>query len=79
MGRMLTTMLPWKMPAGAQGMLVLYMGMLTPSSIWRTGMPASSRADSNEKLHPIRKLTRSCRASKYAVTSVGSAVSLPCS
>ena len=56
---MLTTMLPENTPAGAQEMFVLYIGTFTPSSIWRTGTPASSSALSNEKLQPIKKLTSS--------------------
>ena len=63
-GRILTTIFPLNTPAGVQGMLVLYIGTLTPSSIWRTGMSASSSADSKEKLHPMRKLTKSDRSSK---------------
>ena len=63
-GRMLTTILPLNTPAGVQGMFVLYIGTLTPSSIWRTGMSASRSADSKEKLHPMRKLTKSFRSSK---------------
>ena len=79
MGRMLTTMFPLNTPAGVQGMLVLYIGTFTPSSIWRTGMPASSSSDSKEKLHPIKKLTRSFLSSKNLLTSVYSPVSSPCS
>lgn len=62
--RMLTIILPLNTPAGVQGMFVLYIGTLTPSSIWRTGMSASRSADSKEKLHPMRKLTKSFRSSK---------------
>ncbi len=55
MGRILTTIVPLNTPAGWQERFVLYIGTLTPSSIWRTGMSASSRAASNEKLHPDQK------------------------
>ena len=61
---MLTTMFPWNAPAGAQGMLVMYMGTLRPSSMCRTGIPASSKSASKEKLQPMRKLTRSSRQSE---------------
>ena len=77
-GRMLTTMLPENTPAGAQEMFVLYIGTFTPSSIWRTGTPASSSALSNEKLQPIKKLTSSrLGSSKNADTSVYSPVITP--
>ena len=60
----LTTIVPLNPPADSQGIFVLYIGTLTPSSICRTGISASSSAASKEKLHPIRKLTRSFRSSK---------------
>ena len=74
-GRIETTMFPWNFPAGRQGMFVLYIGTFRFSSIWRTGTPASSSAASNEKLQPIRKLTRSSRQKRE--TSVYSPVRTP--
>ena len=59
MGRMLTTIGPENVPAGVVAMLVIYMATLLPVCWCRKGMPASTIAVSNEKLHPNRKDTRS--------------------
>ncbi len=75
MGRMLTTMGPFRAPAGAHWILVMYMGTFRFCSMWRTGMPASSRAPSKEKEHPRRKPTRS--SLQYFFTSVGSSTHSP--
>ena len=68
-------MLPWNIPAGAQGIFVSYIGTFFPSSIWRTGTSAARRSLSKEKLHPIRKLTKS--SCQSAETSVYSPTSSP--
>ena len=60
-GRMLTTMGPENMPAGVVAMLVIYMATLLPVCWWRSGMPASTMAVSNEKLQPSKKETKSSR------------------
>ena len=74
-GRMLTTILPWNIPAGTSGIFVLYIGTLRPSSICLTGISASRSSASNEKLHPIRNETRSSRQKRS--TSVYSPVISP--
>jgi hypothetical protein len=48
-------MLPLKAPALSSLMLVLNIGTFLPSSIWRTGIPASKSSASNEKEQPIKK------------------------
>ena len=48
MGRMLTTIRPPNRPAWPLAMSVMNMGAPRPSSIWRTGTPASRSASSKE-------------------------------
>ena len=74
-GRIDTTSGPLNTPAGTQGMLVRYIGTLEPRVMWRTSMPSSISASSNENEQPMAKLTRSSRQTSR--TSVGSATSSP--
>ena len=60
-GRIDTTSGPWNTPAGTVGMLVRYIGTLQPQAMWRTSMPSSTSASSNEKEQPMAKVTRSSR------------------
>ena len=60
-GLMLTTSSPSKIPALRLRRLVLYIGTLTFSSLWRSGSPACAIAVSNVKEQPSRKLTKSLR------------------
>ncbi|MNT54354.1 hypothetical protein D3C72_1915130 [compost metagenome] len=69
-GRMETTILPARRPAGLVSMAVRYMATLRPSSICRSGTPASSRACSKEKEQPMAKATKSAsQSSPISVTS----------
>ncbi len=61
MGRMETTIGPWKTPAGRHGMDVRHMATLRPCSTCQSRMPASSSAHSNVNEQPRRKATRSSR------------------
>jgi hypothetical protein len=64
---MLTTMLPWKLPAGRQGVPVMYMGTLQPASMWRTGTPAARRAVSKVNAAAEQEGDEICRASIFEV------------
>ena len=72
---MLTTIGPWKGPAGRHGIEVTYIETLRPSSMWRTGRPACRIAASKVNEHPRRQATRSGR--QYRVISVTSASTSP--
>ena len=74
-GRIDTTIGPWNAPAGTVGTDVMYIGTFEHCSMCRTGMPASSSADSNVKLQPIRNDTRSSLHSP--ARSTGSSASTP--
>ena len=54
-GRIDTTIGPWNTPAGTHGMLVRYIGTLQLQAMWRTSMPSSSSASSNENEQPMRE------------------------
>src|SRR5215472_9410886 len=60
-GRMVTTIGPWKRPAGRQRRLEMYIGTSVPFSTCRTLMPASIKPCSKVRLQPGRKATRSSR------------------
>src|SRR4029453_18927671 len=51
-GRIETTIGPWNRPAGRHAMEVFHIATFLPSSMWRIGMPASSRAHSKVNEHP---------------------------
>ena len=74
-GRIETTMGPWKRPAGRHSIDVFHIATFLPSSMWRIGMPASSSAHSKVKEQPSRKATRSSR--QNGVMSVTSSASTP--
>ena len=56
---MVTTIGPWKRPAGRQMRLETYIGTRVPRSTFRTPTPASINACSKVRLQPSRKATRS--------------------
>ena len=60
-GRIDTTSGPWNTPAGTHAIDVRYIGTLQPRAMWRTSMPSSISASSNENEQPIAKVTRSSR------------------
>ena len=74
-GRMETTILPEKMPAGTVSIPVIYMGTFLPIVLWRISIPASTSSDSKLKEQPMRKPTRSSR--QNFSTSVYSPVHTP--
>ena len=75
MGRIDTTIGPRNTPAGRHWRFVRNMGTIRCSSMWRTGTPDCSSADSNVNEQPSRKATKSSRHS--LVMSVTSAVRRP--
>ena len=75
MGLMVITMGPLSRPAVLQATEVTYMGTFTPISICLTGRPASRRAPSKVKEHPMRKETRP--SLHRVLMSVGSSVRTP--
>jgi len=76
MGRIETTMGPWKTPAGRHGIDVRHIATFLPCSTCQRRTPASSSAHSNVNEQPSRNATRSSR--QYGVASVTSSVSSPC-
>ena len=60
-GRMVTTIGPWKRPAARQARLEMNIGARVPRSTFRTLTPASIKACSKVRLQPSRKATRSSR------------------
>jgi len=73
-GRIDTTIGPWNGPAGAVAIEVRYIGTVAPQVMWRSSMPLSVSASSNENEQPSAKVTRSSR--QCARTSVGSSMQL---
>ena len=74
-GRIETTIGPWKTPAGRHWVDVRHIATFLPCSTCQSRMPASSSAHSKVKEHPSRNATRSSR--QYGVASVTSSVSTP--
>src|SRR2546427_5830678 len=70
MGRIETTMGPWKTPAGRHGIDVRHIATFLPCSTCQRRTPASSSAHSNVNEQPSRNATRSSR--QYGVASVTS-------
>jgi hypothetical protein len=58
MSLIVTTMGPWKTPAGLQEILVINIGTFLFSSMWRIGIFDWSKASSKEKLQSKRKVTK---------------------
>ena len=75
-GRIDTTIGPWNGPAGAVAIEVRYIGTVAPQVMWRSSMPSSISASSNENEQPSTKVTRSSR--QWARMSRGSSISSPC-
>lgn len=76
MGFIETTKFPLRFPARVHGILVLNMGTFFFSSAARSRMPASKRAPSTVKEHPIKNATES--SGQCCVTSDVSSTSFPC-
>ena len=64
-----------QIPEIRQAMEVFHIATFLPSSMWRSGMPASRRAHSKVNEQPSRKATRSSR--QMGVMSVTSSASAP--
>jgi hypothetical protein len=74
-GRMETTIGPWNGPAAAVAMVVRYIGTVALQVMWRSSIPHSVSASSNENEQPSTKATRSSR--QWARMSAGSSTSSP--
>src|SRR5713226_6894881 len=69
-GRIDTTIGPWNGPAGVVAIEVRYIGTVALQVMWRSSMPPSTSASSNENEQPSTNATRSSR--QWARMSAGS-------